>query len=158
VIKLEHVGKTYTDGTEAVKDLSMEISEGEFCIFLGPSCCGKTTSMKMINRLISLTTGKIYIEGVDTMKLNQNELRRGIGYAIQNIGLFPHLTVEENISTVPMFLKWPKEKRHKRAREILSQERVSLIPEKVDKKIRRRFDIKLPPVPSDTTAVFSHHG
>lgn len=120
MIRLENVGKTYADGTEAVKDLSMRISEGEFCVFLGPSGCGKTTSMKMINRLIPLTTGKIYIDGADTMRLNQNELRRGIGYAIQNIGLFPHLTVEENIATVPMLLKWPKEKRHKRARELLN--------------------------------------
>jgi len=65
LIKLEHVGKTYTDGTEAVKDLTMEIKQGEFCVFLGPSGCGKTTSMKMINRLIPLTTGKIYVDGVD---------------------------------------------------------------------------------------------
>ncbi len=119
MIKLDHVGKTYADGTEAVKDLTMEIKEGEFCVFLGPSGCGKTTSMKMINRLIPLTDGKIYVNGVDTMKLDQNELRRGIGYAIQNIGLFPHRTVEENISTVPMLLKWTKTKRRKRAEELL---------------------------------------
>ena len=119
MIKLEHVGKTYTDGTEAVKDLTMEIKQGEFCVFLGPSGCGKTTSMKMINRLIPLTTGKIYIDGVDTMKLDQNELRRGIGYAIQNIGLFPHRTVGENIATVPMLLKWPKQKKRERAAELL---------------------------------------
>jgi len=101
LIKLEHVGKTYTDGTEAVKDLTMEIKQGEFCVFLGPSGCGKTTSMKMINCLIPLTTGKIYVDGVDAVKLDQNKLRRGIGYAIQNIGLFPHRTVAENITTVP---------------------------------------------------------
>ena len=119
MIKLENVCKTYTDGTEAVKSLTMEISEGEFCVFLGPSGCGKTTSMKMINRLIPLTEGRISIDGVDTMQLNANELRRGIGYAIQNIGLFPHLTVEENICTVPRLLKWPKEKQHKRAQELM---------------------------------------
>ena len=119
MIKLEHVGKTYTDGTEAVKDLTMEIKQGEFCIFLGPSGCGKTTSMKMINRLISPTSGKIYINGIDTMKLDQNELRQGIGYAIQSIGLFPHRTVAENIATVPTLLKWPKEKKRKRAEELL---------------------------------------
>ncbi len=119
MIKLEHVGKTYTDGTEAVKDLTMEIKQGEFCVFLGPSGCGKTTSMKMINRLIPLTTGKIYIDGVDTMKLDQNELRRGIGYAIQNIGLFPHRTVGENIATVPTLLKWPKQEKRERAAELL---------------------------------------
>ena len=120
MIRLEHVGKTYTDGTEAVKDLTMEIKEGEFCIFLGPSGCGKTTSMKMINRLIPLTSGKIYVDGVDTMKLDQNELRRGIGYAIQNIGLFPHRTVAENIATVPTLLKWAKQKKRKRAEELLN--------------------------------------
>ena len=119
MIKLEHVGKTYTDGTEAVKDLTMEIKQGEFCVFLGPSGCGKTTSMKMINCLIPLTTGKIYVDGVDAVKLDQNKLRRGIGYAIQNIGLFPHRTVAENIATVPTLLKWPKEKKRKRAEELL---------------------------------------
>ncbi len=119
MIKLEKVSKTYADGTEAVKNLSMEIDEGEFCVFLGPSGCGKTTSMKMINRLIPLTSGKIYVNGVDTMQLDVNELRRGIGYAIQNIGLFPHLTVEENICTVPRLLKWPKEKQHTRAQELM---------------------------------------
>jgi len=119
LIKLEHVGKTYTDGTKAVKDLTMEIKQGEFCVFLGPSGCGKTTSMKMINRLIPLTSGKIYVDGVDAVKLNQNELRRGIGYAIQNIGLFPHRTVAENIATVPTLLKWPKQKRRQRAEELL---------------------------------------
>lgn len=120
MIKLEHVGKTYTDGTEAVKDLTMEIKQGEFCIFLGPSGCGKTTSMKMINRLIPLTTGKIYVDGVDALELDQNELRRGVGYAIQNIGLFPHRTVAENIATVPTLLKWPKQKKRKRAEELLN--------------------------------------
>ena len=120
MIKLEHVRKTYTDGTEAVKDLTMEIKQGEFCVFLGPSGCGKTTSMKMINRLIPLTMGKIYVDGVDAVKLDQNELRRGIGYAIQNIGLFPHRTVAENIATVPTLLKWPKQKKRKRAEELLN--------------------------------------
>jgi len=119
MIKLENVWKVYGDGTEAVKDVNLEIDEGEFCIFLGPSGCGKTTSLKMINRLIPLTRGKIYVDGVDTMKLNPNELRRGIGYAIQNIGLFPHLTVEENIATVPHLKKWPKAKQRARAEELL---------------------------------------
>ena len=119
MIKLEHVTKIFPDGTEAVKDLSLEIQKGEFCIFLGPSGCGKTTSMKMINRLIPMTSGNIYIDGVDVMKLDSNELRQGIGYAIQNIGLFPHLTVEENIATVPILKKWPKAKWHDRAVELL---------------------------------------
>lgn len=119
MIKLENVWKVYADGTEAVKDVSLEINEGEFCIFLGPSGCGKTTSLKMINRLIPLSMGKISVNGVDIMKLNPNELRRGIGYAIQNIGLFPHLTVEENIATVPRLNRWPKAKQRARAEELL---------------------------------------
>ncbi len=119
MIKLENVSKTYADGTEAVKDVTMEIAEGEFCVFLGPSGCGKTTSLKMINRLIPLTAGKISVGGADTMGLDVNELRRGIGYAIQNIGLFPHLTVAENVCTVPRLLKWPKAKQHARAGELL---------------------------------------
>jgi osmoprotectant transport system ATP-binding protein len=120
LIKLENICKTYGDGTQAVKDLTMEIEDGVFCVFLGPSGCGKTTSMKMINRLISITSGKIYVNGVDTMKLDQNELRRGIGYAIQGIGLFPHRTVAENITTVPTLLRWPKDKKRKRAEELLN--------------------------------------
>jgi len=119
MIKLEHVTKIFPDGTRAVKDLTMEIGKGEFCIFLGPSGCGKTTSMKMINRLAPLSSGKIYIDEVDIMKLKPNELRRGIGYAIQNIGLFPHLTVAENIATVPILKKWPKTKQRTRAEELL---------------------------------------
>jgi osmoprotectant transport system ATP-binding protein len=120
MIKLENVSKVFADGTRAVNDLTLEIQDGEFCIFLGPSGCGKTTSMKMINRLIPMTSGNISIDGVDVMMLDPNELRQGIGYAIQNIGLFPHLTVEENIATVPMLKKWPKAKCHDRAAELLT--------------------------------------
>jgi len=119
MIKLENVSKVYADGTKAVKDLTLEIQNGEFCVFLGPSGCGKTTSMKMINRLIPMTSGNIYVDEADVMKLDPNELRQGIGYAIQNIGLFPHLTVEENIATVPLLKKWSKAKCHDRAAELL---------------------------------------
>ena len=127
MIRLEHVSKVFSDGTEAVKDLSLEIAEGEFCVFLGPSGCGKTTSLKMINRLIPITSGQIYIDGVDTQQKNVNELRRDIGYAIQNIGLFPHLTVAQNISTVPMLKHWPRDQQRERARELL--ELVGMPPE-----------------------------
>ena len=119
MIKLENASKVFADGTRAVTNLTLEIQNGEFCIFLGPSGCGKTTSMKMINRLIPLTSGNISVDEVDVMKLDPNELRQGIGYAIQNIGLFPHLTVEENIATVPILKKWPKAKCHDRAAELL---------------------------------------
>ncbi|MFO8033787.1 MAG: betaine/proline/choline family ABC transporter ATP-binding protein [Candidatus Bipolaricaulota bacterium] len=119
MIKLEDVWKVYPDGTEAVKGLSMEILDGELCILVGPSGCGKTTSMRLINRLLALTRGKIYVNGEDITKLDANELRRGIGYAIQEIGLFPHMTVGENITTVPRLLGWPKEKSRSRAVELL---------------------------------------
>ena len=119
MIKLENVSKVFADGTRAVTDLTLEIQNGEFCIFLGPSGCGKTTSMKMINRLIPMTSGNISVDEVDVMKLDPNELRQGIGYAIQNIGLFPHLTVEENIATVPILKKWSAAKCHDRAAELL---------------------------------------
>ncbi|MGC9529907.1 MAG: betaine/proline/choline family ABC transporter ATP-binding protein [Candidatus Bipolaricaulaceae bacterium] len=126
MIKLENVTKVYPDGTEAVKELNLEVGEGEFCVLLGPSGCGKTTTMKMINRLIPITEGRIYVNGQDTTALDENELRRSIGYAIQEIGLFPHMTVGQNIATVPRLLKWPKDKCRRRAAELL--ELVGLTP------------------------------
>ena len=119
MIKLERVTKIYPDGTEAVKEVSLEVKEGEFCVLLGPSGCGKTTTMKMINRLIPITRGKIYIDGVDNTEVDEDELRRNIGYAIQEIGLFPHMTVGRNIETVSVLKGWPKAKRKRRAEELL---------------------------------------
>jgi osmoprotectant transport system ATP-binding protein len=119
MIRLEKVTKIYPDGTEAVREVSFEVQKGELCVLLGPSGCGKTTTMKMINRLISATRGKIYIDGMDNTKIDENELRRNIGYAIQDIGLFPHMSVGENIGTVPALKSWPKAKRRKRAKDLL---------------------------------------
>ncbi|MDY6916847.1 MAG: ABC transporter ATP-binding protein [Chloroflexota bacterium] len=119
MIKLENVTKVYPDGTEAVKDVSFEVEKGELCVLLGPSGCGKTTTMKMINRLIPISSGAIYLDGEDVTKVNENELRRNIGYAIQEIGLFPHMTVGQNIETVPVLKGWAKAKRRERARELL---------------------------------------
>ncbi|OEU53377.1 MAG: hypothetical protein BA872_08935 [Desulfobacterales bacterium C00003060] len=119
MIRLEKVTKIYPDGTEAVGGVSFEVQKGELCVLLGPSGCGKTTTMKMINRLISATSGKIYIDGTDNTSIDENELRRNIGYAIQDIGLFPHMTVAENIGTVPALKGWSKVKRRKRAKELL---------------------------------------
>ncbi|HAJ33933.1 MAG TPA: glycine betaine ABC transporter ATP-binding protein [Candidatus Atribacteria bacterium] len=119
MIKFEKVRKIYSDGTEAIKGISFEVEKGEFCILLGPSGCGKTTTMKMINRLIPISEGKIYINGQDNTKIDENKLRRGIGYAIQQIGLFPHMTVKENIQTVPVLREWPKEKIEKRVKELM---------------------------------------
>lgn len=119
MIKFEKVRKTYSDGTEAIKGISFEVEKGEFCILLGPSGCGKTTTMKMINCLVPISEGKIYINGQDNTKIDENELRRGIGYAIQQIGLFPHMTVKENIQTVPILREWPREKMEKRVKELM---------------------------------------
>lgn len=119
MIKVENLEKTYPDGTRAVKGISFEVADGEFCVLLGPSGCGKTTTMKMINRLIPITRGKVYIDGKDITGMDENQLRRDIGYAIQSIGLFPHMTVGQNIETVPQLKNWPKEKRHERARELI---------------------------------------
>ena len=119
MIRLDNVTKVYPGGTEAVKEVSFEVGKGEFCVLLGPSGCGKTTTMKMINCLIPITEGKIYLDGVDNTKMDENELRRNIGYAIQQIGLFPHMTVGQNIETVPVLKGWPKDKRRRRAEELL---------------------------------------
>ncbi|MFC2016595.1 betaine/proline/choline family ABC transporter ATP-binding protein [Chloroflexota bacterium] len=125
MIKLDKVTKVYPDGTEAVKGMSFEVKEGELCVFLGPSGCGKTTTMKMINRLIPITGGKIYIDGVDNTKIDESELRRNIGYAIQEIGLFTHMTVGQNIETVPTLKGWSKAERQRRAEELLELVRMN---------------------------------
>ena len=119
MIKLENVKKVYPDGTEAVKGVNFEIKDGELCVLLGPSGCGKTTTMKMINRLIPITEGHIYIDGTDNRDMDENELRREMGYAIQEIGLFPHMTVAENISTVPTLKNWSAQEKKDRVRELL---------------------------------------
>ena len=119
MIELDTVTKIYPDGTEAVREVSLTVKEGELCILLGPSGCGKTTTMKMINRLIPVSKGTIFIDGVDNTEIDVNELRRNIGYAIQNVGLFPHMTVGENIMTVPALKGWPKARQRKQARELL---------------------------------------
>ena len=123
MIRLEDLTKTFqTDrgSVTAVDHVNLEVPEGEICVLLGPSGCGKTTTMKMVNRLITPTSGKIYIDGKDTDEYDPVQLRRNIGYAIQQIGLFPNMTVEQNISVVPSLLGWDKKKCHERARELLS--------------------------------------
>jgi len=119
MIKFEKVRKIYPDGTEAIKSISFEVKKGEFCVLLGPSGCGKTTTMKMVNRLIPISEGKIYVNEQDIMEIDENELRRGMGYAIQQIGLFPHMTVKENIQTVPVLRGWSQEKMEKRVKELM---------------------------------------
>jgi osmoprotectant transport system ATP-binding protein len=119
MIKIEEVTKVYPDGTEAVRRVSFRVDKGELCVLLGPSGCGKTTTMKMINRLIPVTSGEIYIDGAETASMDEDELRRNIGYAIQDVGLFPHMTVGQNIATVPALKGWPKARQMQRARELL---------------------------------------
>jgi len=128
LIRLENLTKQFNPAEPpAVDELSLEVKEGETCVLVGPSGCGKTTTMKMINRLIEPTNGKIYINGEDSSKIDLIKLRLGIGYVIQEIGLFPHMTIAENIATVPKELKWPKEKVWQRVDELL--ETVGLDPE-----------------------------
>ncbi|MDC6128662.1 ATP-binding cassette domain-containing protein, partial [Burkholderia gladioli] len=110
MIELDQLTKTFSqkDGqpVRAVDSVSLSVPEGEICVFLGPSGCGKTTTLKMINRLITPTSGRVLIDGEDTNALDEVDLRRRIGYVIQQIGLFPNMTIEENITVVPRLLGW----------------------------------------------------
>ncbi|MBO8189576.1 ABC transporter ATP-binding protein [Streptomyces spirodelae] len=119
MIRFENVAKRYPDGTVAVEGLSFEVAEGELVTLVGPSGCGKTTTMKMVNRLIEPTEGRILVEGEDIARAEPVELRRRMGYVIQQTGLFPHRTVLDNTSTVPHLLGWSKARRRERARELL---------------------------------------
>jgi len=119
LLKFENVTKMYKEGVKAVNDVSLHVKEGEFIVFIGPSGCGKTTTMKMINRLIEPSEGKIYINGENVMDKDPVQLRREIGYVIQQIGLFPHMTIEENIALVPKLLSWSEADRKERAAELL---------------------------------------
>ncbi len=118
-VKFENVTKMYPGGRPAVNDLSLEVQSGELMVLIGPSGCGKTTTLRMINRLEEPTSGTISIDGRDIESYNPIQLRRGIGYAIQQTGLLPHITVEQNIELVPKLLKWDEKRRHERTRELL---------------------------------------
>lgn len=131
LLTLENVSKTYKGGKKAVNNVNLKIAKGEFICFIGPSGCGKTTTMKMINRLIEPSAGKIFIDGENIMDQDPVELRRKIGYVIQQIGLFPHMTIQQNISLVPKLLKWPEQQRKERARELLKL--VDMGPEYLDR-------------------------
>ena len=124
MIELDQLTKSFQqkDGTEvrAVDAVSLMVPRGEICVFLGPSGCGKTTTLKMINRLIEPTSGTVRIEGEDTRGIDGVTLRRKIGYVIQQIGLFPNMTIEENIMVVPRLLGWDKKQCRERARELMA--------------------------------------
>jgi osmoprotectant transport system ATP-binding protein len=119
-IKFENVSKIYPNNTIAVDNLNLQIYEYELFVVIGPSGCGKTTTLKMINRLIDPTEGKIYIDRQDISGVNPIELRLNIGYAIQDVGLFPHMTAEQNIAVVPKLKKWPKDVIEKRVVELFN--------------------------------------
>jgi len=129
VVEFDHVTKRYDAPTGkesgkptpgAVNDLSLTVPAGKICILVGPSGCGKTTSLKMVNRLIEPTQGRILIDGVDAGTRELTELRRSIGYVIQQIGLFPHQTIGDNVATVPRLLGWPKARLRERSEELLA--------------------------------------
>lgn len=122
MIVLEHVSKVFASGGQnvsAVDDVSFEVAAGELCVLIGPSGSGKTTAMRMINRLETPSDGRILIDGRDTRTINEVELRRTIGYVIQQGGLFPHFTVADNVAIVARLVGWPAKKRRQRAYELL---------------------------------------
>ena len=120
MIRLENLSKVFPAQDEpAVDDLSMDIYEGEIVVLVGPSGCGKTTTMKMINRLIEPSSGRIFLQGEDVTNVNSDKLRRRIGYVIQQSGLFPHMTIADNIATVPKMLGWDKKRISDRTDELL---------------------------------------
>jgi osmoprotectant transport system ATP-binding protein len=127
VIEFRGVTKRYPDGTVAVDHLDLTVDAGRITVFVGPSGCGKTTSLRMINRMIEPTEGTILVDGRDVSAIDAAELRRGIGYVIQQAGLFPHRTILDNIATVPLLLGWSKAKARARAAELM--EIVGLVPE-----------------------------
>ena len=137
VITLDAVSKRYGADSVAVAELSLDVPDGEICVLVGPSGCGKTTTLRMINRLIEPSGGRILIDGTDVLKLDPVQLRRSIGYVIQQGGLFPHRRVGDNVATVPRLLGWDKNRVDARVDELLDL--VGLEPAQY----RRRFPHEL---------------
>jgi osmoprotectant transport system ATP-binding protein len=127
VIEFRGVTKRFPDGTVAVDNLDLVVESGRITVFVGPSGCGKTTSLRMINRMIEPTHGTVLVNGQDVMASDPAQLRRGIGYVIQQAGLFPHRTILDNVATVPLLLGWDKRRARQRAAELM--EMVGLPPE-----------------------------
>ena len=119
MITLDGVGKTFDDGTVAVEALDLDVPRGAVVTLVGPSGCGKSTTLKMVNRLIEPTSGRIFLDGTDVTDADPVELRRGIGYVIQQVGLFPHQTIATNVATVPSLLGWSKPDARARALELM---------------------------------------
>ncbi len=131
MIEFKEISKQYNHNT-AVDDVSFKIPSHQFCVLIGPSGCGKTTTLRTVNKLVIPSGGKVLIDDRDIDDFPLTELRRKIGYVIQTIGLFPHMTVEKNISVVPRLLKWSREKIRRRVSEML--ELVGLNPDQYSKK------------------------
>ena len=119
MLSIKNLSKVYAGSKKAVDNMTIDIQQGEFVAFIGTSGSGKTTALRMINRMIEATEGQIMINGKDVRQMNPVELRRSIGYVIQQIGLMPHMTVRENIVLVPKLLKWSQEKKDEKARELI---------------------------------------
>jgi osmoprotectant transport system ATP-binding protein len=120
-VRYEHVTKRYPgQTTPAIQDLNLEVPAGEICVLVGPSGCGKTTAMRMVNRTVEITEGDILVGGTSVREREPAELRREIGYVIQEVGLFPHRTVAANIATVPELLGWNRERREARVAELMN--------------------------------------
>ncbi|HEV2141207.1 MAG TPA: ATP-binding cassette domain-containing protein, partial [Candidatus Dormibacteraeota bacterium] len=119
MIQLENVTKQFAGGSNAVLNLTLDLHDGETCVLIGPSGCGKTTTLRMINRLIDPDSGRILVDGIDTHGVDPAALRLKMGYVIQSTGLFPHMTVGDNVGTVPRLWKWDKERIRKRVDELL---------------------------------------
>ena len=119
MLSIKNLTKIYSGNKKAVDNLTLDIESGEFIAFIGTSGSGKTTALRMINRMIEATDGQIQMNGKDVRNMNPVELRRSIGYVIQQIGLMPHMTIRENIVLVPKLLKWSKEKKDQKAEELI---------------------------------------
>jgi osmoprotectant transport system ATP-binding protein len=121
MIRLEQVTKVFPGAAHpAVDRLDLEVPDGKTCVLIGPSGCGKTTTMRIVNRLIEPTSGRIVVDGEDVTRADPVQLRRRIGYVIQQVGLFPHMTIAQNVATVPQLLGWPAERTNARVAEMLS--------------------------------------
>jgi osmoprotectant transport system ATP-binding protein len=119
MIRLDRLAKRYPDGTVAVDDVTLEVRRGEMVMLVGPSGGGKSTTLRLVNRLIEPTSGRIWLDGRDVTNTDAEQLRRGIGYVIQRVGLFPHRTVEQNVATVPGLLGWDRTRTRQRVEELL---------------------------------------
>lgn len=127
MIELKKINMVYEDGFQALKDIDLIFEEGQINVLIGPSGCGKTTTMKLLNRLTDYTDGELFVDGTLIKDINPIDLRRQMGYVIQSIGLFPHMTIFDNVAAIPKLLKWDKEKINQKVDELLNM--VGLDPE-----------------------------